>query len=109
MSEHLGIYREGVYAEHIAEEGPTAVDMHLYSNYSDSPTKVVGALGRVRKLGIGLAITDQNTISGSEEALATKSGVLVSPVSRSPQPTAPHIQLYFYDRGSMPLSRQVQE
>jgi predicted metal-dependent phosphoesterase TrpH len=101
MSEHLGVYRERVSAQRIAEEGPTAVDMHFHTNHSDSPTKVTGALRRARKLGIGLAITDHNTISGSEEALAAKSGVLVVPGIEVSAADGPHILLYFYDPGSM--------
>jgi hypothetical protein len=101
MTEHLGVFREHVNTERIAAEGPTAVDMHFHTNHSDSPTTVEGALRRAKKSGIGLAITDHNTISGVEAALRKSDGVMVVPGVEVSAADGPHILLYFYDRGSM--------
>jgi predicted metal-dependent phosphoesterase TrpH len=101
MNENNGIYRERLTAERIAEEGPTAVDMHFHTNHSDSHTTVAGTLRRARRLGIGVAITDHNTITGSEEAFRAGSGVLVVPGIEVSAADGPHILLYFYDLDSM--------
>lgn len=96
-----GVYRERITAERIAEEGPTAVDMHFHTNHSDSLTTVAATLRRAKRLGIGVAITDHNAISGSEEALRAGSGVLVVPGIEVSAADGPHILLYFYDIGSL--------
>lgn len=101
MSETDGIFRERVTAERIAREGSTAVDMHFHTNHSDSPTTVASALRRAQRLGVGVAITDHNTVSGSEEALRSDSGVFIVPGIEVSAADGPHILLYFYDRGSM--------
>lgn len=93
--------REEATSQRMTEEGPTAVDMHFHTNHSDSPTSVRSALKLARKRGMGLAITDHNTISGAEEALRDGKGVLVVPGMEVSAADGPHILLYFYDRGSM--------
>ncbi|MDW5564271.1 MAG: PHP domain-containing protein [Methanomassiliicoccus sp.] len=92
-----GIFRERITAERIAEEGPTAVDMHFHTNHSDSHTTVTSALRRAKRLGLGVAITDHNTISGSEEAYRAGSGTLIVPGIEVSAADGPHILLYFYD------------
>ena len=95
-----GVYRERITAERIAEEGPTAVDMHFHTNHSDSLTTVARPEAG-KEAGIGVAITDHNAISGSEEALRAGSGVLVVPGIEVSAADGPHILLYFYDIGSL--------
>jgi predicted metal-dependent phosphoesterase TrpH len=97
LNEYRAIFRERITAERIAEEGPTAVDMHFHTNHSDSHTTVAAALRRAKRLGVGVAITDHNTISGSEEALLARSGVMVVPGIEVSAADGPHILLYFYD------------
>jgi predicted metal-dependent phosphoesterase TrpH len=75
--------------------------MHFHTNHSDSPTTVASALRRAQRLGVGVAITDHNTVSGSEEALRSDSGVFIVPGIEVSAADGPHILLYFYDRGSM--------
>lgn len=101
MNETDHIFRERVTAERIAREGSTAVDMHFHTNHSDSPTTVASALRRAQRLGVGVAITDHNTVSGSEEALRSDSGVFIVPGIEVSAADGPHILLYFYDRDSM--------
>lgn len=96
-----GTLREIVTHQRILEEGGTGVDMHFHTNHSDSPTTVQGALRLARKRGIGLAVTDHNTISGSEEAYRARGDVLVVPGLEVSAADGPHILLYFYDLGSM--------
>ncbi len=101
MTAREGIFREPVTAARIAQEGPTAVDMHFHTNHSDSHTTVAATLRRAKRLGVGVAITDHNTISGSEEAFLAGSGVLVVPGIEVSAADGPHILLYFYDLDSM--------
>jgi predicted metal-dependent phosphoesterase TrpH len=85
----------------IRERGETAVDMHFHTNHSDSPTRVKSALRLARMKGIGLSITDHNTISGVLEAYEANSDVLVIPGMEVSAADGPHILVYFYDLGSM--------
>jgi hypothetical protein len=96
-----GVLRELVTEQRIVEEGPVAVDMHFHTNHSDSPTTVQGALRLARKRGIGLAVTDHNTITGAEEAYRSRGEVLVVPGMEVSAADGPHILLYFYDLGSL--------
>jgi predicted metal-dependent phosphoesterase TrpH len=96
-----GLLREAATRQRIVEEGPVAVDMHFHTNHSDSPTTVQGALKLARKRGIGVAITDHNTITGAEEAYRSRGEVLVVPGMEVSAADGPHILLYFYDLGSM--------
>src|SRR5206468_10378834 len=54
--------------EHIRKSGFHPVDMHFHTNHSDAYTKVRSALTLAKKKGVGLAITDHNTLSGAVEA-----------------------------------------
>ncbi len=96
-----GVLREHATRHRIEEEGPAGVDMHFHTNHSDSPTTVQAALRLARKRGIGLAITDHNTITGAEEAYRSRGEVLVVPGMEVSAADGPHILLYFYDLGSM--------
>ena len=93
--------REEVKQERLREEGLFGVDMHFHTNHSDSPTTVRSALKLARRRGIGLAITDHNTISGSVEAYRERGDLLVVPGLEVSAADGPHILLYFYDLGSM--------
>jgi predicted metal-dependent phosphoesterase TrpH len=96
-----GLLRENATAERIREEGAMAVDMHFHTNHSDSHTSVKSALKLARKLKVGLAITDHNTISGSLEAYHDRKEVMVVPGMEISAADGPHILLYFYDVSSM--------
>ncbi len=61
-------------------EGYVCVDMHLHSEYSvDSNSTVKSIIEKAKSLGIGIAITDHNSIEGSIKAINNKEGVLVIP------------------------------
>ncbi|MDI6718684.1 MAG: PHP-associated domain-containing protein [Methanomicrobiales archaeon] len=76
--------------------GLLPVDMHFHTNHSDSPTRVKDALKLADRLGIGLAITDHNQISGVLEAVHLDTGVPVVPGIEVSASDGPHILLYFY-------------
>ncbi len=52
----------------LRREGYTCVDMHYHTTHSDGAASVDQLLEKSRKIGIGIAITDHNTISGAQEA-----------------------------------------
>jgi predicted metal-dependent phosphoesterase TrpH len=76
--------------------GLLPADMHFHTNHSDSTTRVLDALKLAGRLGIGLAITDHNGISGVLEAHRRKTGVSVVPGIEVSAEDGPHILLYFY-------------
>jgi hypothetical protein len=47
-------------------------DMHFHTNYSDGAATVDQVLEKIRKLNIGVAVTDHNEIRGSLEAFSKK-------------------------------------
>ena len=52
--------------EALQAEGYTCVNMHMHSKFSlDAFTSIPALLARAKSAGIGLAITDHNTIAGS--------------------------------------------
>lgn len=56
------------------------LDMHVHSSYSpDAITKPETLVARAKKLGIGFALTDHNTVKGWEiaQTLAKREGILV--------------------------------
>jgi len=82
--------------EELAGEGFSAVDMHCHTDHSDAPVRVRDALNRARHLGIGLAITDHNAVSGSSEAVSTTKDVLIIPGIEVSALDGPHILIYWY-------------
>jgi predicted metal-dependent phosphoesterase TrpH len=81
---------------HLREEGYSAVDMHYHTNHSDSPTTVRSTLKLARRMGVGVAITDHNAISGYQEAISMDTDVLIIPGIEVSSADGPHILLYFY-------------
>jgi hypothetical protein len=80
----------------IARRGYQAVDMHFHTNHSDSPTQVKDALNRAKKMGVGIAITDHNEISGVIEAYGRRPETLLIPGMEISALDGPHILVYFY-------------
>ena len=54
------------------KKGNTCVDMHFHSVYSDGAATISQILEKIRKLKIGVAITDHNEIKGAVEAFNNK-------------------------------------
>lgn len=76
-------------------DGMAKVDMHFHSRASDGKGTPAEILKKARHLGIGVAITDHNAVSGSVEAFA-ESGVLVIPGMEVSALDGPHILTYFH-------------
>lgn len=71
------------------------VDMHFHSKHSDGINKIHSILVHAKKLGIGIAITDHNSVKGAIEA-CSQDQVLVIPGIEITSKEGPHILLYFY-------------
>ncbi len=81
--------------------GCTLVDMHFHSRYSkDGIRSLPRVLNRCKKLGVGIAITEHNTIDGSMAALRDKK-VLVIPGVELTSKEGVHILAYAYSPGDL--------
>lgn len=80
----------------IKEQGFLAFDMHVHSKHSDGLNTVDRILRKAKKLGIGVAITDHNTVRGSLKAFNNKYNVPVIPGVEVTTKEGIHILLYFY-------------
>ncbi len=75
--------------------GHTVVDLHFHSHFSDGADAVADIAQRARQLGIGVAITDHNTIDGAV-ALDSHADVLSIPGIEVTSREGAHVLLYFY-------------
>lgn len=84
-----------VFRRPAAQDGFVGVDMHFHTDRSqDSLARIDMTLRRARKLGIGLAVTDHNTVSGALKCFNAK-GVLVIPGVELTSHEGSHTILYF--------------
>jgi hypothetical protein len=81
----------------ISSEGLIPVDMHFHTVHSDAYAGVEEIISRARRMGLGVAITDHNQVSGAVEAINYSDEVLVIPGIELSSREGPHILLYFYD------------
>lgn len=72
------------------------VDMHVHSSASDGFPCVSKILERTKRRGIGVAITDHNTIAGAIEACERADEVLVIPGIEVCTAEKVHILVYFH-------------
>lgn len=73
----------------------TVVDMHFHTHHSDGHNSVDEISAYVRRLGIGIAITDHNEIRGALE-LACHRDVLSIPGIEVTSVEGSHVLVYFY-------------
>ena len=78
----------------------TVVDMHFHTRYSDGINQVKVIVNKAKKLGIGVAITDHNTIKGAIEIDGYKSILSIPGIEVSSKEGA-HLLIYFYDIESL--------
>lgn len=78
----------------------TAVDMHFHSRRSDGMNTVSEIADRARELGIGVAITDHNSIDAAVE-LDEHEDILSIPGIELTSREGTHILIYFYDVDSL--------
>jgi predicted metal-dependent phosphoesterase TrpH len=101
MSHHQKIQFAAPLLHNISEKGYTPVDMHIHTHHSDAAIKIPSLLTRAKHLGIGVAITDHNEISGALEAWNHPRCALVIPGIELSSREGPHILLYFYSAADL--------
>ncbi len=72
----------------------TVLDLHFHSRHSDGINSIDAIAKRVRRLGIGIAITDHNAISGAVE-MARHTDILSIPGIEITAREGAHILVYF--------------
>ncbi len=81
----------------LADEGYSAVDMHVHTTHSDGLVRVEDALARGLRIGASFAVTDHNTVTGAVEAVrAAGEGQVIVPGIEVSAAEGPHILVYFY-------------
>jgi predicted metal-dependent phosphoesterase TrpH len=73
----------------------TVVDLHFHSRYSDGFNSIDAIAERARKLGIGIAITDHNTIDGAVEMSMRHQDVFLIPGIEITAKEGAHVLVYF--------------
>ncbi len=71
------------------------VDLHVHSRYSDGFNGIAAIADRVRRLGIGVAITDHNAIGGAVE-IAGYTDIFSIPGIEITSKEGAHLLAYFY-------------
>lgn len=89
------------YAVRLRAEGLSLADMHFHTTHTDGSVPVPSLVRRIRKTGIGCAVTDHNEISGALAACREGSGLLVIPGIEVSTADGPHILVYFYTPGDL--------
>jgi len=74
----------------------TVVDMHFHTRFSDGFNTPREVAARARKLGLGIAVTDHNTISGALE-IARYRDILSIPGIEVTSREGAHLLIYFYE------------
>jgi predicted metal-dependent phosphoesterase TrpH len=100
-SHHHKIRNNSPLLHKIREKGYTPVDMHIHTHHSDAAISIPSLISRAKHLGIGVAITDHNEISGVIEAYNHSHDVLVIPGIELSSCEGPHVLLYFYSAGDL--------
>ncbi|HDR14517.1 MAG TPA: PHP domain-containing protein [Desulfobacteraceae bacterium] len=73
----------------------TVVDLHFHSRHSDGFNSIDAIAERARKLGIGIAVTDHNTIDGAAELSRHKDIFSIQGIEITAKEGA-HVLVYFY-------------
>jgi predicted metal-dependent phosphoesterase TrpH len=79
----------------LKEKGFMNIDMHVHTRFSDTFTRIKNIIKKCEKLGIGIAITDHNSIKGIERALEIKTTITIIPGIEVSTKEGPHVLLYF--------------
>jgi len=75
--------------------GYVPVDMHFHTDHSDGKVTVHDVIRKAKRMGVGVAITDHNVISGSLQASETRKGTFIVPGIEISAADGPHILVYF--------------
>jgi predicted metal-dependent phosphoesterase TrpH len=78
----------------------TVVDLHFHSTYSDGLNRIDKIAAKVRKLGIGIAITDHNEIRGALE-IDRYDDIFSIPGIELTVAEGSHLLVYFYETAEL--------
>jgi predicted metal-dependent phosphoesterase TrpH len=78
----------------------TVVDMHFHTHHSDGHNSATDIGNNAQHLGIGIGITDHNTIRGAVE-LADRRDILCIPGIEVTSFEGSHVLIYFYASGDL--------
>ncbi len=78
----------------------TVVDLHFHSTYSDGLNRIDKIAAKVRKLGIGIAITDHNEIRGALE-IDQYDDIFSIPGIELTVAEGSHLLVYFYETAEL--------
>lgn len=81
-------------------ENYTVVDMHFHTHHSDGHDSAAEICANAQQLGIGIGITDHNTIRGAIE-LAGRRDILCIPGIEITSVEGSHVLIYFYAAGDL--------
>jgi predicted metal-dependent phosphoesterase TrpH len=71
--------------------------MHFHTDHTDGTVSIRSLLKRMRKSGMGCAVTDHNEVSGALAACRERDELLIIPGIEISASDGPHILVYFYD------------
>ncbi len=80
----------------IQQRGLAIYDMHSHTTFSDGRDSVETMTKKVKELGVGLCITDHNTIGGTLQ-LAKQKEIQTIPGIEINTFEGPHVLCYFYN------------
>ncbi len=72
------------------------IDLHIHTNHSDGSNSIESTLKKAKKLNIGIAITDHNTISGAIKASKQKEVIAIPGIEVGTIENR-HVNLLFYN------------
>ncbi|WP_321504385.1 PHP-associated domain-containing protein [uncultured Methanoregula sp.] len=84
------------YPARIIAEGFFPADMHFHTTHTDGTVTIEALIRRIKKNGVGCAVTDHNEISGARAACKERGDLLVIPGIEISTSDGPHILVYFY-------------
>ncbi len=95
------VFFENPNHEMLRSLGMSMVDMHFHTNYSDCSVRIPSMLAKAKKLNIGVAVTDHNTIAGSIAAKKQSNDAMIIPGIEVSCIEGPHVLLYFYTHNDL--------
>jgi len=94
------VFLHKVDYKELTDQGLMPVDMHLHTAYSDGITTIKALVKRVKKLGIGVCVSDHNEIRGSIELSKYKSVFSIPSIEVNCK-SGRDLLIYFYDKSHL--------
>jgi len=85
----------------ILADGYYPADMHFHTAHTDGTVSIRSLVKRIRKTGVGCAVTDHNEVSGALAASNEAKDLLIIPGIEISACDGPHILVFFYSAGDL--------